>query len=304
MGKSDKRWGGNSGENPYYCGEQFVPIAVEFFYPKLTEGFSLLERSLLAGITRKAWEDRSLIVRASYSYLVEASVGLKTSSVKKYLATLGARGFVRLHRKDQSSQGNWLFVEPAYIWSKFWPEMEHIEKSRLARLVAKRLSEGTWDGGWLPDDQLLVAGQPTRAVSVGTRLVAGRLQSRSRSFRSNADPDSWLPEVPPAKVSGKEKEEGGPTGQDQNPQERDEGVGLTADDMRRSYTDEVRSLGRALLDRTITQTQFEVRMTELNDLHAKGTFFKDPSQIEKKEIVGGGVGSNSHAQGNFESRSC
>src|SRR5688572_17158280 len=94
-------------ENPFYFGDQFFPIAAECFYPNLTAGFSLLERSLLAGLTRKAWEERSLIIRASYSYLVEASVGLKTSSVKKYLRTLEQRGFVRLHASDHSRRGNW-----------------------------------------------------------------------------------------------------------------------------------------------------------------------------------------------------
>ena len=242
--KNSHRGNVSGGAKPFDLGGGFSVISDELVNLRFTACLKPGPSRLLISLSQKAWDSRSLYVRAAGSFAATIS-GISERTIDRHLAVLRARGFIRLQKLDKYA-GNIYFVEPVYLWPRKWHELEGILNSRAAQwlkqcqggfvtpppwptrsaILAERKREGS---AKMAEQKRQNGASCSVSPGIGKRQngAYSRLQILQRDLAQcvidpNEDPLGGEA-VPAFEEAGEQR---GPIGQDQK---GNEGVGLTAD---------------------------------------------------------------------------
>jgi hypothetical protein len=138
MGKKRNGLWSNSYEHgPFYQGEGFSPISDEISERIYTKCLPAGEFLALLALNRFVWKKRCLIADVASELLAKFGIPLRTA--ERFLSPNGRlrqHGFIRRTTPGRT-RINEFFVEPVFIWSSMWHELEHIEKSRLMQILPR-----------------------------------------------------------------------------------------------------------------------------------------------------------------------
>lgn len=126
--------GGSNGftPGPHHRGEGYTPISDEIVFREFTRQLSNGERFFLLACNRMVWLKGTLELDLAAIYVHEAA-NFPIRSIERYLSPssrLLRLMFFRPIRKVRRSPSR-LLVEPVFIWSSLWDQLEHFEKSLL-----------------------------------------------------------------------------------------------------------------------------------------------------------------------------
>jgi hypothetical protein len=174
---------------PYYRGYGgYSIISEELSRREYTPGLCFGELLTLQLMNCIAWDRRSLVIHeiaAPYLALQLYPVPDPTKlprdkkgrrivpgerSVKRWLASLRAQEYIRLHRRDQE-RGHSYFTEPVFIWDSKWHELSGIETALCIR------TSGDFPNVWIERWLKSMSGHP--GPTLGGRATLARPSGHS-----------------------------------------------------------------------------------------------------------------------------
>ncbi len=136
MGKKKNGiWSSAYEHGPFYQGEGFTPFSDEIITRSYTKLLPPGEFGALLILNRFAWKNKKLHFEVSATFLAKFGIPLRTA--ERFLSPRGRLRqleFIRLLSPDRA-RINYFFIEPVFIWSSAWDQMEFIEQSRLMQLL-------------------------------------------------------------------------------------------------------------------------------------------------------------------------
>lgn len=275
------------GAGLYDRGEGFGFLSNELTRREFTGDLTAAESHTLLILNQRAWNKRSLLVRASASFITLQSP-LSMRTVQRTLDALVRLGWIHL-REQNKKLGNLYLVEPVYIWSGKWHELKSIEWATLphrqTELEQLRQDGVTAEGAELRQNDATEASyakltQQKRQNGV-TRgaLPRSPLRQNGANRRSDLKEEDGATRYPPKRGA-----EGGEDAPSQRPPDggpSDRGLtaaGTSGGGQRAAapeYKNQVLELFKALQAKAITSEEYERRMEELAAKHDQPTFFKD-----------------------------
>jgi hypothetical protein len=132
---------GNGFEHgPYHYGEGFTPLSDEFVRRRYTAGLKSNQSASFLALSISAWAKRSLIFNVAATYL-EKYFPVSRSTLQRHLDVFVAQELARLIEPSHKLEGNKYLLEPVFIWSSKWHELDGFALTRCAQCPV--LGEGS-----------------------------------------------------------------------------------------------------------------------------------------------------------------